>query len=67
MHNYSDLKHGLPDPPSTLVQSQSFAIFNDVLGLQSRDRVGMSQLMFETDYPHSDSAFPHSIRTAENW
>ena len=25
----------------------------------------MSQIMFETDYPHSDSTFPHSREVAE--
>jgi predicted TIM-barrel fold metal-dependent hydrolase len=34
-------------------------------GLASRDIVGMDQIMFETDYPHADSTFPHSRQTAE--
>jgi hypothetical protein len=25
----------------------------------------MGQIMFETDYPHADSFFPHSIKVAE--
>ena len=40
-------------------------IFDDVHGLASRDIIGMGQIMFETDYPHSDSTFPHSRQTAE--
>jgi len=40
-------------------------IFEDLHGLASRDIVGMSQIMFETDYPHADSTFPHSRQTAE--
>jgi hypothetical protein len=30
-----------------------------------RDRIGMGQLMFETDYPHTDSTFPESAAVAE--
>ena len=40
-------------------------IFDDVQGLLNRSAVGMSQIMFETDYPHADSAFPNSRLTAE--
>ena len=40
-------------------------IFDDLHGLASRDTIGMGQIMFETDYPHSDSTFPHSRETAE--
>jgi hypothetical protein len=33
-------------------------------GAALRDRIGMGQIMFETDYPHGGSTFPHSRDTA---
>ena len=29
------------------------------------DAVGRKNIMFETDYPHSDSTWPHSAETAQ--
>lgn len=40
-------------------------VFDDHHGLVSRDIVGMSQIMFETDYPHADSTYPNSRQVAE--
>jgi predicted TIM-barrel fold metal-dependent hydrolase len=40
-------------------------VFDDSVGLALRDHVGMSQIMFETDYPHADSTFPESKMVAE--
>ena len=40
-------------------------VFDDLVGLRLRDRIGMSQIMFETDYPHGDSTFPHSRADVE--
>jgi len=63
--NYSNLKSRMPNPPSSYVQGHVYGcIFNDQVGLKNRDIVGMSQIMFETDYPHADSTFPHSKETA---
>ena len=51
--------------PSTYVPNRVYGcIFDDVHGLNSRDIIGMSQIMFEVDYPHADSSFPHSLETA---
>jgi predicted TIM-barrel fold metal-dependent hydrolase len=60
------LRERVPEPPSSYVRGRVFGcIFDDVNALVNRERVGMGQLMFEVDYPHSDSTFPHSMRTAE--
>jgi hypothetical protein len=40
-------------------------VFDDVVGLQLRDRIGSRQIMFETDYPHGDSTWPHSRAVLE--
>ena len=38
---------------------------DDVVGLQLRDHIGMRQIMFESDYPHGDSTWPHSKEVLE--
>ena len=60
------LRDALPEPPSSYVPGRVYGcVFDDVHGLASRDVIGMGQIMYETDYPHSDSTFPHSRQTAE--
>jgi hypothetical protein len=39
--------------------------FDDTTALRLRDDIGMGQLMFETDYPHTDSTWPDSKAVAE--
>ena len=56
----------IPEPPSSYVPNRVFAcVFDDSVGLALRDHVGMSQNMFETDYPHAASTFPESKQVAE--
>jgi hypothetical protein len=51
----------LDEPPSAYVGRQVFGcIFDDEAGLALRDRIGMSNICFEVDYPHADSTYPHS-------
>jgi len=53
-------------PPSTYVPGRVYACtYDEYTGLALRDRIGMGQLMFETDYPHTDSTFPDSKAVAE--
>jgi predicted TIM-barrel fold metal-dependent hydrolase len=40
-------------------------LYDDLHGLQSRQAIGIDQLMFETDYPHPDSTWPNSMTVAE--
>jgi predicted TIM-barrel fold metal-dependent hydrolase len=57
---YGGIQH-LARPPSTYLEDHVFGcVFDDVVGLQLRDRIGSRQIMFETDYPHGDSTWPHS-------
>ena len=37
---------------------------DDIVGAGSLDTIGIDNVMIETDYPHTDSNFPHSIATA---
>jgi predicted TIM-barrel fold metal-dependent hydrolase len=56
----------VPNRPSSYVNGQVYGcVFDDVHGLASRAIIGMEQIMFEVDYPHADSTFPLSLRTAE--
>jgi predicted TIM-barrel fold metal-dependent hydrolase len=57
---YGDLQH-LSRPPSTYIPGRLYGcVFDDTVGLALRDRIGMSQIMFEIDYPHGDSTWPNS-------
>jgi predicted TIM-barrel fold metal-dependent hydrolase len=51
----------LPEPPSSYIPGRVYGcIFDDATGLANRNRIGMDQICFETDYPHADSTFPKS-------
>ena len=63
---YGQVRDRVPEPPSTYMPGRVFGcIFDDQAGLAMRDRIGMEQIMIETDYPHGDSTWPHSRQTAE--
>ncbi|MCU1366340.1 MAG: hypothetical protein JWL72_3106 [Ilumatobacteraceae bacterium] len=58
---YGDLDDRLTRPPSSSIPGRIYGcVFDDVIGLQIRDRIGIEQIMFETDYPHGDSTWPNS-------
>jgi predicted TIM-barrel fold metal-dependent hydrolase len=53
-------------PPSTYVPGRVYACtFDEYTGLALRERIGMGQIMFETDYPHTDSTWPDSAAVAQ--
>ena len=56
----------LPDRPSSYLGDRVFGcVFDDIVGLQNRNRVGIGQICFETDYPHVDSTYPDSWAVAQ--
>jgi predicted TIM-barrel fold metal-dependent hydrolase len=56
----------VPEPPSTYYYRQMYGcFFDDEVGLELLDRVGVSNVTFETDYPHSDSTWPHTKEVAQ--
>ncbi len=56
----------VPEPPSTYYFRQVYGcFFKDQHGLESLDRVGIDNITFETDYPHTDSTWPDTKRVAE--
>ena len=52
-------------PPSELYREHVYGcFFDDPHGLKSLDEIGVETVTFETDYPHSDSTWPHSRKVA---
>ena len=51
--------------PSEQVRGRVYGcVFDDLVGLKWREDVGIDNILFETDYPHSDGTFPHSRKIA---
>ena len=56
----------IPEPPSTYYYRQIYGcFFRDAHGIKSLDEVGVDNITFETDYPHSDSTWPDTKEVAE--
>ena len=56
----------IPEPPSTYSYRQIYGcFFRDKHGLDSLYAVGVDNITFETDYPHTDSTWPHTKEVAE--
>src|SRR3954465_2750628 len=55
----------LPEPPSSYYFRQVYGcFFRDVHGLESLHRIGVDNVTFETDYPHTDSTWPNTLEVA---
>jgi predicted TIM-barrel fold metal-dependent hydrolase len=58
---WSDLDPVLTELPSSQVPGRVFGcFFDDMVGVDARHQIGIEQLVFETDYPHQDSTWPHT-------
>ena len=54
-------KAQIPEPPSTYYYGRIFGCFTaDRHGLASLAEVGEDNICFETDYPHTDTTWPHT-------
>ncbi|MCU1644383.1 MAG: amidohydrolase 2 [Nocardia sp.] len=54
-----------PELPSTYYYRQiSSCFFKDSVGVELLDKVGLDNVLFETDYPHQDGTWPHSREAA---
>jgi predicted TIM-barrel fold metal-dependent hydrolase len=63
---WAGVKDLVPEPPSTYFRRQVYGcFFRDRHGLQSLDSIGVDNVTFETDYPHTDSTWPHTKKVAE--
>jgi predicted TIM-barrel fold metal-dependent hydrolase len=62
---WGGVKDLIPEPPSTYYYRQIYGcFFRDNHGLESLHRVGVDNVTFETDYPHTDSTWPETKELA---
>jgi predicted TIM-barrel fold metal-dependent hydrolase len=62
---WSESQLHCPEPPSTYYYRQIHAcFFKDAVGVDMLERVGVDNILFETDYPHQDGTWPASVRAA---
>jgi predicted TIM-barrel fold metal-dependent hydrolase len=65
---WGDVGDSVPEPPSTYYHRQIYGcFFEDEHGLtaDALEKINPDRIMFETDYPHSDSTWPHCAETAQ--
>jgi predicted TIM-barrel fold metal-dependent hydrolase len=56
----------IKEKPSLYWYRQGHATFiQDIVGVAERHRCGLGNIMWSTDYPHSDSTWPHSRQALE--
>ncbi len=55
----------IPEPPSTYFRRNMWmCFFKDRTGIDARETIGLDRILFETDYPHSDSTWPDTRSVA---
>ncbi|MCH2170722.1 amidohydrolase [Myxococcota bacterium] len=65
-HNWLGAGIKLDRNPSEYLMSNCWYTFQkDPIAVETRERVGTSQLLWASDYPHSDSTWPHSRQVIE--
>jgi predicted TIM-barrel fold metal-dependent hydrolase len=63
--NYYD-RAAVPNPPSTYFRSNMYGcMVSDQHGIDAIDAIGEDNILFEVDYPHSDSTWPDTPKIAE--
>jgi predicted TIM-barrel fold metal-dependent hydrolase len=63
---WSNSQLNCPELPSSYYFRQvSACFFKDRVGIDLIERVGVDNILFETDYPHQDGTWPASITAAE--
>ena len=61
-------KSELKEPPSLYVKRQVFATFmEDPIGLRERHHIGIDNIMWASDYPHSETTWPNSKSLTDEW
>ncbi len=51
----------LPELPSTYIERQMwFTFMEDPPGMEARHACGIDRIMWSSDYPHSETTWPHS-------
>lgn len=58
----------LEDVPSMYFKRQVFATFmEDPVGLRERHHIGIDNIMWASDYPHSETTWPNSTKLTDEW
>jgi predicted TIM-barrel fold metal-dependent hydrolase len=61
-------KSQLEQPPSFYFKRQVFATFmEDPVGLRERHHIGIDNIMWASDYPHSETTWPNSKQLTDEW
>jgi predicted TIM-barrel fold metal-dependent hydrolase len=61
-------KSELKEPPSFYFRRQVYATFmEDPVGLRERHHIGIDNIMWASDYPHSETTWPHSKSLTDEW
>lgn len=56
----------LPEKPSTFYYGRVFGCFtSDYHGMKNLDALGVDQICFETDYPHTDTSWPDTVKEVQ--
>ena len=62
---WGGVRDTIPEPPSTYYYRQIYGcFFRDQHGIDAIDKVGVDNITFETDYPHTDSTWPDTQKVA---
>jgi uncharacterized protein len=65
-HNWLGRRVTMERQPSEYLRENVWYTFQkDPVAVETRHRVGLGQLMWASDYPHSDSTWPHSRKVIE--
>jgi predicted TIM-barrel fold metal-dependent hydrolase len=58
---WAELDPAVTDLPSSYVPGRVYGcFFDDMVGVDARHEIGVTQLVFETDYPHQDTTWPET-------
>ena len=61
-------RNQLEEPPSFYFKRQVHATFmEDPVGLREREFIGVDNIMWSSDYPHSETTWPNSKKLTEEW
>jgi predicted TIM-barrel fold metal-dependent hydrolase len=65
-NNWTKVKNRVPEPPSTYYVSHVYGCtVRDPFGMENLQRIGITNVTFETDYPHTDTTWPDTKAYAE--
>jgi predicted TIM-barrel fold metal-dependent hydrolase len=62
---WAGIADSITDLPSSYFRNNVYAcFFRDAFGMEVLDHIGTDNITFETDYPHTDSTWPHTKQVA---